>query len=67
MPDGGIIIATEIANQTMVTMKIRVFVGNHADSVLRVGEDADQSSRMMVVPPCTAHTALMMAVAAVLR
>ena len=51
----------------MVITKISVLVGIMPDSVLRPVKMPISSSRMMVVPPCTAHTALMMAVAAVLR
>ena len=64
---GGMAMAAEITNATMVITKISVLVGIMPDSVLRPVKMPISSSRMMVVPPCTAHTALMMAVAAVLR
>ena len=46
---------------------ISVFVGIMPDKVLRPVNRPIVSSSTMVVPPCTAQTALITAVAAVLR
>lgn len=64
---GGMAMAAEITNATMVITKISVLVGIMPDSVLRPVKMPISSSRMMVVPALHRHTALMMAVAAVLR
>ena len=59
--------AADTANATMAITMISVLVGIMPDNVLRPVNRPIVSNNTMVVPPCTAQTALITAVAAVLR
>ena len=59
--------AADTTSATRAITMISVFVGIMPDKVLRPVNRPIVSSSTMVVPPCTAQTALITAVAAVLR
>ena len=63
----GIAMITLIARATTAIAIISVFVGIMPERVLRPVKMPMSSSRTTVITPCTASTALMMAVAVVLR